>query len=251
MRRLALAALLIVTMTKTSEVFSSESAGKDLRGLVAGPVADAPLPPALARTVDPVINALWSRFSLDSALGHVKFVSQFWRLSGNPGYNATLDRVKSRMLDSGFADGTSPANRQAASVWVEEYPNTGKGWSYSIGTLALSREGGTDEPVLTREDQNLSLCINSFSTPAGGVMARLVDVGRGREADFAGKDVGRRCARRCGSRIAVPDCGDARRDRRRVHHPGPLHHSGSSRRACDAARPVEHLAVGQHPVRRG
>jgi len=189
MRRLALAALLIVTMTKTSEVFSSESAGKDLRGLVAGPVADAPLPPALARTVDPVINALWSRFSLDSALGHVKFVSQFWRLSGNPGYNATLDRVKSRMLDSGFADGTSPANRQAASVWVEEYPNTGKGWSYSIGTLALSREGGTDEPVLTREDQNLSLCINSFSTPAGGVMARLVDVGRGREADFAGKDV--------------------------------------------------------------
>jgi len=139
--------------------------------------------------VDPVINALWSRFSRESALDHVKFVSQYWRLSGNPGYNATLDRAKSRMLESGFADGTAPAGRKAAAVWVEEYPNTGKGWSYSIGTLALAREGGADEPVLTRENQNLSLCINSFSTPAGGVMARLVDVGRGREADFAGKDV--------------------------------------------------------------
>jgi cyclophilin family peptidyl-prolyl cis-trans isomerase len=74
-------------------------------------------------------------------------------------------------------------------VWVEEYPNTGKGWNYSVGTLALTREGGADEPVLTRENQNLSLCINSFSTPAAGVMARLVDAGRGREADFAGKDV--------------------------------------------------------------
>jgi cyclophilin family peptidyl-prolyl cis-trans isomerase/Zn-dependent M28 family amino/carboxypeptidase len=181
MRRVVLAALLIVTVgAKTSEVFSSASPGKDLRG---------PLIPALASTVDPVVNALWSRFSGDAALEHVKFISQYWRLSGNAGYNATLDRVKSRMLESGFADGTAPASRQAASVWVEEYPNTGKGWNYSVGTLALTGEGGADEPVLTRENQNLSLCINSFSTPAAGVMARLVDAGRGREADFAGKDV--------------------------------------------------------------
>ena len=179
----------------------------------------------------------------------MKFVSQFWRLSGNPGYNATLDRVKSRMLDSGFADGTSPATRQAASVWVEEYPNTGKGWSYSIGTLALAREGETDEPVLTREDQNLSLCINSFSTSAGGVMARLVDVGRGREADFAGKDVT--------GAVVLGDADPGSRlfqtgDDARRYFGGHLPPLGRyitliARYACDAARIAGTFPVVRHP----
>jgi hypothetical protein len=44
--------------------------------------------------------------------------------------------------------------------------------------------------VLSRERDHISLCINSFSTPPGGVLAPLVDVGKGEaEGDFAGKDV--------------------------------------------------------------
>ena len=34
--------------------------------------------------------------------------------------------------------------------------------------IALLRDGRPDEHVLSREKERLALCINSFSTPAGG-----------------------------------------------------------------------------------
>ncbi len=44
--------------------------------------------------------------------------------------------------------------------------------------------------MLSREKERLALCINSFSTPAGGVLAPLYDVGRGdRDEDYAGKNL--------------------------------------------------------------
>ena len=49
--------------------------------------------------------------------------------------------------------------------------------------------GAPDEVVLSREKDRLTLCINSFSTPDGGIMARLVDVGKGTEQDYAGKEL--------------------------------------------------------------
>jgi len=215
MRRATLALLMLITTsevvrTGTGPARASETRPdrQDLRGpIVAVTLTPPALPAALAQTMDPVIDALWSRFSRRSALAHVQFISQYWRLSGNVGYNATINRIHQRLVEAGFrdtGDGSvlrkqdpspeTPGLRQAdpsptSSVRVEEYPNSGKGWNYSVGTLAIVHASAPDEVVLSRDKQNLSLCINSFSTPAGGVVAPLVDVGRGREADFTGKDV--------------------------------------------------------------
>ena len=131
----------------------------------------------LTTTVDPVISALWAGFNPQAAMDHVRFISQYWRLAGNPGYNASIDRIRTRLA----AAGLKPV--------VEEYPNTGLAWDHSVGTLSLVVPGDSDDVVLSREKDRLPLCINSFSTPAGGVVARLVDVGRGREEDYAGKDL--------------------------------------------------------------
>ncbi len=43
--------------------------------------------------------------------------------------------------------------------------------------------------MLSREKDHVALCINSFSTAPEGVVAPLVDVGRGTPQDFAGKDL--------------------------------------------------------------
>jgi aminopeptidase YwaD len=43
--------------------------------------------------------------------------------------------------------------------------------------------------VLSRIRDRISLCINSFSTPKGGLVTRLVDVGAGTDADFDKVDV--------------------------------------------------------------
>ncbi len=157
------------------------------------PAAPRPsLSPALAKQIDPVIDAIWSHFDLRAAQEHVKFVTGYWRLPGNPGFDATIDRVHARLVASGFHDRLPGAAAAAAapSVWVEEYPNPGKGWDHSIGTLAIVHPGKPDETVLSRANQRLALCINSFSTAPGGVTARLVDVGRGdQDADYATADL--------------------------------------------------------------
>jgi hypothetical protein len=44
--------------------------------------------------------------------------------------------------------------------------------------------------LLSRDAQRVALCINSFSTPEGGVLAPIIDVGKGTtEADYAGKEI--------------------------------------------------------------
>jgi hypothetical protein len=178
------------------------------------PSAASNLSPALARTLDPVIEAVWSRFDRQQAMDHVRYISQFWRVGGNPGYDQSLDRIHTRLVASGFGEMTPGVS---SSTWFEEYPNQGNGWSYSAGTLAIARAGQADQVVLSREKQQIALCINSFSTADGGVVRPLVDVGRGdQEADYAGGRERRGCARRCRPRrvLAARGCRSWRRGHR-------------------------------------
>jgi hypothetical protein len=155
-------------------------------------LAPATLTPALAGTIDPIIDALWARFSRRSAMAHVRYVGQFWRLPGNLGYDATINRIHARLVETGFQDRPSgtAGPLTTSSTWVEEYPNPGKGWRFTVGTLAIEHGGAPEEVVLSRDEQNLDVCINSFSTTPGGVVAPLVDVGSGdREEQYTAKDV--------------------------------------------------------------
>jgi len=132
-------------------------------------------------TVDPVIDALWTGYDADAAMGHVRFISQFWRLPGNAGYDQSLNRVADRLKASGVF---------SSNLHEEKTPDVLRAWDHTVGTLALVRAGRPDDIVLSRENERLALCINSFSTAPGGVVAPLVDVGRGdRDEDYTGKEL--------------------------------------------------------------
>jgi len=130
--------------------------------------------------LDPVIDAIWSGFDTAEAQRHVEFISQYWRLPGNAGYDASLDRMRSRLESAKFT-----------KLSFDQYPNSESGgWDHTIGTLAIVRGSEPDEVVLSRDKERLALCINSFSTPPEGVVAPLYDVGRGdRDEDYAGKNL--------------------------------------------------------------
>ena len=139
------------------------------------PVTDR-IPARAERAIDVVLDG----FDRDAAMGHVQFMSQYWRLAGNDGFDRSIDRIHQRLIDAGFA----------ADARIHSYPNQGQGWDHSAGTLALVNADGTETPVLSKERERLALAINSFSTPAGGTVFTVVDTGRGdRAADYAGKDV--------------------------------------------------------------
>jgi hypothetical protein len=130
--------------------------------------------PAIPQGAERAYQALSGRVDGAAAMEIVRFMDRSWRIAGNPGFNASVDRIR---------DGLTAAGLQ---VRVEEFPLRGKGWDYETATVAFADNG---EVLLSRERDRVSLCINSFSTPSGGIDAPLVDVGAGTPADFAGKDV--------------------------------------------------------------
>jgi hypothetical protein len=140
------------------------------------PVQD--LPP----TAERAYRALLSRFDRAAAMDVVDVMQQYWRVAGNPGFNASIDHIRDQLSAAGFS--ASPT--AIASFRIDEYPNSSPGWDYSTGSVWIA---GETEPVLSKGRDRVSLAINSFSTPAGGITAPLVDVGAGAASDFAGKAV--------------------------------------------------------------
>jgi aminopeptidase YwaD len=150
------------------------------------------LPPALDKTVTPVIDRVWDGFDMKQAMDQVLFMDQYWRLAGNEGFDKSIDRVKARLVQAGFEElpsrPSSPITKP--SLWIEPAPTPSQGWDLSVSTLAIVRDGKPEQVVISRAKERLALEINSFSTAPGGVTAPLIDVGRGSApADYDGKDV--------------------------------------------------------------
>ena len=130
-----------------------------------------PLPPAAERAY----TALAPRVDGSAAMEIVRFMDQYWRIAANPGFNASIDRIEHYLRAAGV------------TTRIEEFQPRAKGWDYQVGTVAFADSG---EVLLSRERDRVSLCINSFSTPDGGIDAPLVDVGGGaKPADYDGKDL--------------------------------------------------------------
>jgi aminopeptidase YwaD len=141
--------------------------------------ADASLPPSAERAY----LALSGSFDRVGAIEIVNFMDRFWRLAANPGYNASIDHIRDRLAEAGFG------RQDDAPMRVDEFPNGNPGWDHDVATVTFA-DGSDREAVFSKERDRVALCINSFSTPEGGLVAPLVDVGRGAgETDFAGKNI--------------------------------------------------------------
>jgi len=129
----------------------------------------AALPPGAERAY----QAVQARVDGNAAMDVVRFMDRYWRIAGNPGFNASVDDIRDRLQRAGL------------QVAIGGYPSRGRGWDYQVGTVAFADTG---EVLLSRDRDRVSLCINSFST-AGPLEAPLVDVGAGTPADYEGRDV--------------------------------------------------------------
>jgi hypothetical protein len=146
-----------------------------VRALAAAAVALAVTQPAapLPAGVEHAYMALKDRVDAAPALAVVNAMEPYWRIAGNPGFNATVDAIRDRVRATGI------------ETRVEEFPLRGRGWDYQTGIVSFADNG---EVLLSREQDRVSLCINSFSTE-GPVEAPLVDIGAAKPADLEGKDL--------------------------------------------------------------
>jgi hypothetical protein len=150
----------------------------------------------LDRLLPPVVESfhavLSNRFDPQNARALVAFMDRYWRLAGNAGFNASQDEIRRQLLEADFDDVSDMRqNVDEPRVWFEEYPNEGHGWDHTEARVTMiGGEGVPDEVLLSRERHRVTLAINSFSTPVGGFVGAVVDVGSGASAtDFEGKEV--------------------------------------------------------------
>jgi len=139
--------------------------------LAALPATDAPAPldSLLPARLDPVYRALDAAFEPQVAMDTVRYMDQFWRIAGNPGFNKSQDYILASLTQAGL------------TARVTEFANEGHGWDLNDVSLT-----GPDLGAFSLRN---SVAINSFST-AGDARFPLVDVGDGATAaDYAGKDV--------------------------------------------------------------
>ncbi len=153
--------------------------------------AASSLPDLLPPRTAALLKALDQRFGQRAAMDLVSFMDGFWRNAGNTGFDASSERIRERLVQAGFAERKAGAPVMKASVWNEEYPASGHGWEYTIGSLTLlGAHGEADQVLLSRDHQRVALCINSFSTPPGGISVPIIDVGNGSsDADYESFDV--------------------------------------------------------------
>jgi hypothetical protein len=149
------------------------------------------LAPTLPPRIDAVFQELEPRVDEQRAMALVSALDGTWRLAGNADFERAQDRVLRQLVAAGFRQVTErPARLSGPSVWFESFSNAGHGWAHDTGRLAVLDADGTKHVLLSREDHGVTVCINSFSTPPGGVSAEIVDVGRAATVEaLAGRDL--------------------------------------------------------------
>ena len=135
------------------------------------PPLDRVLPPR----AEAVYSAMAPRVDQKVAMDVVTVMAPLWRLAGNPAFDASQEFIAERLKAGGLTAGLDAMP-----------PGRERGWEFVRGTVRLDGPGGA--VVLSRDIDRVTLAINSFSTAPGGKIFPLIDVGRGDEASYSGKD---------------------------------------------------------------
>jgi len=114
-------------------------------------------------------GAVYQAFDVESAVETITFADRFYRAPGNHGYNATLDRVRERLVAAGFGE------REGFELDEIVKPLRSPAWTPRSGRLAVRLPGG-EEVVLhefseTTDADRVMLPINA---PSADVEGRVV-----------------------------------------------------------------------------
>jgi len=130
-------------------------------------------------------------YSGERALDVAGLVEQYWRVPGNTGFDASIQRVIGELEDAGYAPEATATPGARLTYRVEGRPMARPTWEPVDASLAIV---GRDEPLLELATNRSMITAYSYSTPPGGIEAEVVDVGAGRPEDFEGIDVGGKIA---------------------------------------------------------
>lgn len=134
-------------------------------------------PPGIAR----YFSLVRAEYSGQNALDVVAFMDHYFRVPGNTGFNASLDRVRDMLEKAGYQEESKASPGARLTYRVETRPLRGPTWEPVDASLTIV---GQRAPLLRYATNRNMLAIDSYSTPAGGVTAPLVYAGHGSAAEL-------------------------------------------------------------------
>ncbi|MGD2120487.1 MAG: M28 family peptidase [Gemmatimonadota bacterium] len=142
---------------------------------------DLPRPPALEAYSDLAQEVV----SGERARELVAFMDPSYRVPGNESFEAVVMEVIRSLESVGYVEeGTEP--RARLTYRIERREMSRPAWDPMGASLSIEGRPG---PLMTLDSNINLMAAHSFSTPPGGVVAELVDVGRGSPQEFEGVDV--------------------------------------------------------------
>lgn len=131
-------------------------------------------------------NDLRAEFSADRAHSTTAFIEQRWRLAGNRSFNESLYHIENILKQAGYKKEVQGETDGPLTYRIESRKMKQPAWEPVSATLSIE---GEPVPVLQFATNRNMIAVYSASTPAEGVTAELVDVGKGTREDFEAKDV--------------------------------------------------------------
>lgn len=125
-------------------------------------------------------------FNEKNAYATTAFVEKYFRVPGNTGFNASIHHVEDILKKAGYVEQKSTEFEAPLTYRIEKRPMKRNTWEPVNASVQIVGEG---MPLIAYVSNRNMIPINCPSTPAGGVTAEVVFVGKGTPADFEGKDL--------------------------------------------------------------
>lgn len=129
---------------------------------------------------------LRKEFSTENTHTTTAFVEQRWRLAGNKGFDESIYYVEKILKDAGYKKEVNGEADGPLTYRIETRKMKRPTWEPVDATLSIE---GDALPVLKFATNRNMIATYSASTPAEGITAELIDLGKGRKEDFEGKDL--------------------------------------------------------------
>lgn len=132
------------------------------------------------------LQLLRKEFNAGNAYKAVAFVEKYFRIAGNTGFNESIFYVEKILMQAGFVKEANGEGDNVLSYRIEKRPMKKPTWEPVDAQLFIA---GEEKPLLEFKTNRNMLAINSGSTPAGGVTAELLYIGKGENKDFTEKNM--------------------------------------------------------------
>jgi len=148
----------------------------------------APGRPSAIPAAQRAFELVRARYEGKRALDVVAFMDQYWRLPGNTGFDASIDRVASILRAAGYVPEAEATSGQRLTYRIESRPMARSTWEPESASVTIVTPTGAGVLLRSATNRNM-MTINSQSTPTGGVEAEVVALGTLADSSFAHVDV--------------------------------------------------------------